>query len=59
LASEVRSISQAALRINEAQKLGFKRCVLPKNNLKDRSVTAGAKIEIIGVDSVKEALSLI
>lgn len=59
LASEVRSISQAALRINEAQKLGFKRCILPKNNLKDKSVTAGAKIEIIGVESVKEALSLI
>jgi DNA repair protein RadA/Sms len=34
LAGEVRSISQANLRINEAEKLGFKHCVLPRNNFK-------------------------
>jgi len=35
LAGEVRSISQIALRINEAAKLGFKHCILPKINYKN------------------------
>jgi DNA repair protein RadA/Sms len=32
LASEVRSVTNIALRINEAAKLGFKTCLLPKSN---------------------------
>ena len=36
LAAEVRSVSQINIRINEAQKLGFKRCIVPRNNLKSR-----------------------
>lgn len=56
LAAEVRSISQASLRLNEIQKLGFKRCILPKNNLKNKADFANCKIEIVAVDSVKEAL---
>jgi DNA repair protein RadA/Sms len=59
LASEVRSISQAVVRINEAQKLGFKRCILPKNNLKNKLDLKNTKIEIIGVETVKEALEVI
>ncbi len=35
LAGEIRSVSQITLRINEAEKLGFKHCVLPKNNFKN------------------------
>lgn len=35
LSGEVRSVSQAVLRINEAEKLGFKYCILPKNNCKN------------------------
>ncbi len=58
LAAEVRSISQPVVRINEAQKLGFKRCILPKNNLKNKLDLKNGKIEIIGVESVKEALDL-
>ncbi|MDP3142383.1 MAG: DNA repair protein RadA [Candidatus Omnitrophota bacterium] len=56
LASEVRSISQIGLRINEAQKLGFKRCIIPKNNLKSKqSILKEAKIDIIPVETVKQA----
>ena len=32
LAGEIRSVTQVALRINEAERLGFKHCLLPKNN---------------------------
>jgi len=35
LTGEVRSISQTAVRINEAARLGFTKCILPKNSLKN------------------------
>ena len=57
LAGEVRSISQATLRINEAEKLGFKHCLLPKNNFKNLKSVKGA-IELIPVSSLKEALDI-
>ena len=56
LGSEVRSVSQINLRINEAAKLGFKKCFLPKNNLKAQKVIKDAGIELIGVENVREAL---
>ncbi len=57
LAGEVRSISQVTLRINEAQKLGFKRCVLPKNNFKNLNHKK-ENLELIPVSSLKEALDI-
>lgn len=55
LSAEVRSVSQLALRINEAKKLGFKRCIVPKNNLKAHKFSE-SQIKIIGVENVKETL---
>lgn len=37
LSGEVRAVSQAAARIEEARRLGFKRCIMPKANLKGLS----------------------
>jgi DNA repair protein RadA/Sms len=60
LASEVRSISQLALRTNEAQKLGFKRCIIPKNNLRSRqAILKEVTIDIIPVETVKQAWEII
>ncbi len=59
LSSEVRSVSQIQTRINEAEKLGFKRCIIPKNNLKSKLEVKGKNIEIIPVESVKEAKELL
>lgn len=56
LSSEVRSVSQLAVRINEADKLGFKTCVVPKNNLKMKLELTKKNIKVIGVETVKEAL---
>jgi DNA repair protein RadA/Sms len=56
LSAEVRSVSQVALRINEAEKLGFKNCILPKNNLKTRAGFEKTKLNLIGVENVREAL---
>lgn len=56
LASEIRSVSQAPLRIQEAQKLGFRLCLLPKNNIdKEEKYT----IELTGVSNIQEALEAV
>jgi DNA repair protein RadA/Sms len=57
LAGEIRSISQAVLRVNEAQKLGFKNCILPKNNFRNLNYKKDS-IELIAVSTLKEALDI-
>lgn len=57
LTGEVRSISQIEKRIIEAQKLGFKTCIIPKANLKGLGKIDG--IEIVGVDTVTKALNVV
>jgi DNA repair protein RadA/Sms len=57
LAGEIRSISQVVLRINEAEKLGFKRCILPRNNFKNLDYKKGA-MELVAVSTLKEALDI-
>ncbi len=56
LSAEVRSISQLTPRLNEAEKLGFKRCILPENNLKMRDRFADGRLQIVGVANVRQAL---
>ena len=56
LSSEVRSVSQLALRINEADRLGFKACIVPKNNLKMKLDLKRKNIKVVGVETVKEAI---
>lgn len=58
LSAEVRSVSQLAVRVNEAQKLGFKRCIVPKNNLVQQSELKKSSIEIIPVETVKQAMEV-
>lgn len=57
LAGEVRAVSQAQQRVNEAVKLGFKTCILPGVCLKN--IKKNDKIEIIGVNNDQEAIKLI
>jgi DNA repair protein RadA/Sms len=57
LAGEIRSISQAGIRIREAEKLGFKHCILPSSNLKNADHKAG-KMDMVPVLSLKQALDL-
>ncbi len=58
LSGEIRSISQVLTRINEAEKLGFKHCILPKNSIKNLKFKESG-MEIIPVSSLKEALDII
>jgi DNA repair protein RadA/Sms len=57
LAGEIRSVTQAALRINEAEKLGFKHCILPANSNKNLN-TKFKKIELTPVSTLKTAIDI-
>lgn len=54
LAGELRSVNRAELRIAEAARLGFTRCILPYHNLKNLSLS-NEDIEIIGAKNIREA----
>ena len=54
LTGEVRAIGQADKRIAESRKMGFRRCLLPKSNLKRLPDIDG--IEIEGVKTVSEVV---
>jgi DNA repair protein RadA/Sms len=59
LSGEVRAVSQAAQRVQEAEKLGFEICLLPKANLRDCSKAAGltkGKMRVVAVETVQDAL---
>jgi len=58
LSGEIRSISNVLTRINEAEKLGFKHCILPKNSIKNLKFK-NTDMEIIAVSTLKEALDII
>lgn len=58
LASEIRSVSQISLRIKEAARLGFKQCVIPRNNL-DKENDSKEKIELIKVKNIQEAIDAV
>jgi DNA repair protein RadA/Sms len=54
LAGEVRAVARPELRVKEAARLGFDRCLLPAGNMKNLDVPQG--IELIPVRSAAEAL---
>lgn len=56
LTGEVRAVNQVEKRILEGYKLGFKKCMLPANNLK--YLAKDLPLEISGVSSVEEALEI-
>ncbi len=57
LSGEVRTVSAPLQRIAEAEKLGFKTCVLPAAFLKKGEVKT--KMELVGVANVAEAVSFV
>lgn len=57
LAGEVRAVNFMEKRVNEAAKLGFKRCIVPRNNLTRLNDKSG--IEVVGVSNVNDMLDAI
>ncbi|MEG0546180.1 MAG: DNA repair protein RadA [Oscillospiraceae bacterium] len=59
LGGEIRAVSACEQRIKEAEKLGFKKCVVPKYNLTKIGNKLKANIEVIGVSNVRQAFNAI
>ncbi len=57
LGGEVRGISQPEVRVKESSRLGFKRCLLPKQNQDKMKGVKG--IELIGVRTIQEATKIL
>ena len=53
LSGEIRPVNRIEQRIGEAEKLGFRRFILPRQNL--QGLTAKTKIELVPVRKVEEA----
>ena len=56
LSGEIRAVSMAEQRVQEAKKLGFKTVILPKVSLK--SLEGTKDIQLIGVSSLREVIGL-
>jgi DNA repair protein RadA/Sms len=54
LTGEVRAVSQIEVRVKEAARLGFSRCLVPKTNAKQ--LTKIDKMEVCAIGSLKELL---
>ena len=54
LGGEIRTIGNIDKRVQEAAKLGFKRIVIPSNNLK--GLKTNGDIELVGVDHIQKAI---
>ncbi len=57
LSGEIRGVSQAEVRVKEAAKLGFRRCLLPISNSKKTQKIKG--MELLGIESLREALKIL
>ena len=54
LTGEIRSVNLIEKRLKEAEKLGFKRCIIPESNRK--LLKENYKLDIIGVKNINEAM---
>jgi len=57
LAGEVRGVNHPELRIKEAIKLGFSRCIMSKSGLEELSLKSS--IEIIGIESIQQLYDIL
>ena len=57
MTGEVRRVSMIEKELKEAEKLGFKKCIIPENNKK--LLKEKYKLDIIGVRNVNEAMKAV
>jgi DNA repair protein RadA/Sms len=55
LSGEVRAVSMAQNRVQEAKKLGFTACIMPQANIE--ALPAQSGLQIIGVRNIYEAVN--
>ncbi len=57
LAGEVRAVTNAEARVNEAARLGFCKCIMPKSSLEKLANPHKHGIELYGVTSISQAIA--
>lgn len=57
LTGEIRAVNLIEKRLKEAEKLGFKTCLIPENNKK--LLKEKFNLDIIGVKNINEAMSVL
>ena len=57
LTGEVRAVNMIDKRLKEAEKLGFKKCIIPESNKK--LLKDSYKLDIIGVRNINEAIKVL
>ncbi len=58
LAGEIRMVNNCEQRIKESERLGFKRCIIPRQNMKKLNKSAFSDIEVFGVRNIREAFEV-
>jgi DNA repair protein RadA/Sms len=56
LSGEIRAVSQLAMRLNEAAKIGFKRALVPKMRRKVEDLPPG--LELVQARNIVEAMNV-
>ena len=59
LSGEIRSVNQPLTRLKEAASLGFKRVILPKGNIKNKEKGGLPDLQLLEVQTIKEASQII
>lgn len=57
LTGEIRGVHMAEKRVIEAEKMGFKQCILPKAN--EKVLTSSSKLQLYGVNTVSDVLEIL
>ena len=57
LAGELRAVNRILIRVKEAQRLGFKRCLLPKQCV--AAINSEVDIQLIGVTTLSQAIQAV
>lgn len=57
LAGEIRAVSNCEQRVQEANRLGFEKCILPFHNYKALSNTLKKNLDIVPVRTIRDAFS--
>lgn len=59
LGGEIRSVTNLETRLREAQRIGFKKAIVPHHNIRNLNMEEFPEIEIIGVRYIKDAIGKI
>ncbi len=59
LAGEIRSVSNIQQRVNEAYRLGFTTCIIPRQCVKSVDTGEMRELNLIGVENISQAISII